>query len=187
MISDITDICMVSLQYGFSCGFSDYYLDQMISDITDICMVSLQYGFSCGFSDNNPVQMISDITDICMVSLQYGFSYVFSVYYVEQMISDITDICMVFLQYGFSCLFSDDYLEQSTSNVSGTRLHGIHTCTVNKALQQLISHITEFRMFSCRSQLGDFLINRPSQMISLRSKIMLFVFMHLLKTTFGTY
>ena len=51
MISDITGICMVFHQYGFSCAFSDDYLQQMISDITGICMVFPQYGFSCAFSD----------------------------------------------------------------------------------------------------------------------------------------
>ena len=30
---------MVSSQYGFSCVFSDYYLEQKISDITGTCIV----------------------------------------------------------------------------------------------------------------------------------------------------
>jgi len=51
MISDISDICMVFLQYGFSCVYSDDSHEQMISDITDIHVVSLQYDLSCVFSD----------------------------------------------------------------------------------------------------------------------------------------
>src|SRR6218665_653296 len=42
---------MVSLQYGFSCVFSEYHFQQMIYHITDICMSYLQYGFSRAFSD----------------------------------------------------------------------------------------------------------------------------------------
>ena len=79
MISDITRICMVSLQYGFSCAYSDDPNEQMFSDITDICMVSLQYGLSYVFSDTFHVQMISDITDICTVPASIGYHVCFQV------------------------------------------------------------------------------------------------------------
>ncbi len=81
----------------------------MTSDITDICMASLQYGFSYVLSDDRLEQMIYDITDICMASLQYGFSCVVSDYYLQQMTYDITDMRLASLQFGFSCLLSVDH------------------------------------------------------------------------------
>ena len=69
MISNITDICMVFLQYGFSHALSDYYHEQMFSDITDTCIVSRQYGFSIAQCMKLSTSvLISDITDICMMS-----------------------------------------------------------------------------------------------------------------------
>src|SRR6218665_3945972 len=116
MISDITGICMVSLQNGFPCVFSDYCLEKMISGITGICMAFLQYGLSCVHSAYYYEQMIYSITDICMASLQYGFSCVFSDNHSEEMTSDITGICMAwfskymapltFLTKMFSILFN---------------------------------------------------------------------------------
>ena len=65
MISDITDICVVSLQYELSCVFSDHCHRQMISDKQLTCVRLL-------FSKSSHVciqQMITDITDIYL-----GFS-----------------------------------------------------------------------------------------------------------------
>src|SRR6218665_2854048 len=118
MISDTTDICMVSRQYGFSCAFSEHHLQRMISDTTDICMVPLQYGFSCAFSEHHLQRMISDTTDMCMVSLQYGFSCAFSEHHLQRMISDSADICAVSLQYGFSCAFSEHHLQRMISDTT---------------------------------------------------------------------
>jgi len=61
---------MASLQYGFSYVFSDYGLEQMTYDITDMRLVSLQFGFSCLLSvDHHDCykQIISDIADISMI------------------------------------------------------------------------------------------------------------------------
>src|SRR5688572_6913749 len=93
MFSDITDICMVFLQYGFSCGFSDYNADQMISDITGTCMVFRQDGFSYGFSVYNPDQLTSNLSGTSIVFLQCGFSYSPS----DHLITNFT----VFLKYEF--------------------------------------------------------------------------------------
>ena len=70
MISDITGICMASLQYGISCDALDYGLEQMTYDITDMRLAPLQFGFSFLLSvDHHDCykQIISDIVDISMI------------------------------------------------------------------------------------------------------------------------
>ena len=78
MIYGITDICMVSHLYGFSCAFSDDHLSKKISDIADICMVSRQSGFSCVFSDYDYLNKI--LTPLTFV---WTFKHEFSCAYAD--------------------------------------------------------------------------------------------------------
>src|ERR1043165_3227 len=52
MFSDISGTCMVFCQYGISHAHSRNLLLQKIYHKTGISMVSLQYVFSCAFSEN---------------------------------------------------------------------------------------------------------------------------------------
>jgi len=67
MLYGISDTCVVSLQCGFSCAFSDEF------SLTDICIVSLQYSLSyMFFSDGYLEQMISDINGTSLFSHKHG-------------------------------------------------------------------------------------------------------------------